>query len=146
VPRDDDHRSVTLSRAAPGAFTLTNPAGGSISVGAAPTDFTPVELLLAALAGCAAVNIEELTSRRAVPDSFVITAEGYKARDDSGNHLEELRVLVEAVFPEGADGDAARAILPRVVDQTRDRICTVSRTVKRGTAVDYVVLDSSVED
>jgi uncharacterized OsmC-like protein len=42
-------------------------------------------------------------------------------------------------FPEGAEGDAARAILPRAVKLSHDRLCTVSRTVEIGTPVKSTV-------
>jgi putative redox protein len=132
-------RSVRLERVGPGAFRVTNAAGGTLDIGVNEDDFTPVELLLAALAGCAAVNVEELTSRRAEPTSFAVTADGHKVRDETGGRMEDLRLLFETVFPEGEAGDAARATLPRFVKQTHDRICTVSRTVGLGTDVAYVV-------
>lgn len=134
-------RSVRLERVGRGAFRVTNAAGGTLDIGVAEGDFTPVELLLAALAGCAAVNVEELTSRRAEPTSFAVTADGHKVRDETGGRMEDLRLLFETVFPEGEGGDAARASLPRFVKQTHDRICTVSRTVGLGTDVAYVVAD-----
>lgn len=133
----DSLRSVTLERVARGGFRVSNGAGATLEVGVGADDFTPVELLLAALAGCAAVNIEELTSRRAEPEVFTITAEGHKVRDETGGRMRDLRLLIEAVFPDGEAGDAARAVLPRVVAQTHDRICTVSRTVALGTDVEY---------
>ncbi len=43
-----------------------------------------------------------------------------------------LRLVFDGVFPDGEDGDAARAVPPRTMAQTRDRICTVSNTVHRG--------------
>lgn len=133
----DTRRAVTLTRVGPGQFRITNAAGGTIEVGSADTDFSPVELLLAALAGCAAINVEELTSRRAEPVSFDVVAEGHKVRDETGGRMTDLRLLFETVFPEGEAGDAARAILPRVLAQTHDRICTVSRTVGLGSDVAY---------
>ncbi len=142
---DDSLRSVSLTRVGPGAFRLTNAAGGTLDVGVTETDFTPVELLLAALAGCAAINVEELTGRRAEPTRFDVVAEGHKVRDETGGRMTDLRLLFETVFPEGAAGDAARASLPRFVQQTHDRICTVSRTVGLGTDVAYVVADPADE-
>jgi putative redox protein len=38
-------------------------------------------------------------------------------------------------FPDGADGDAARAVLPEAVQRSHDRICTVGRTVELGTPI-----------
>ncbi|MCW2813394.1 MAG: OsmC-like protein [Nocardioides sp.] len=137
----DTRRSVDLTRVGPGAFRITNAAGGTIDLGVTDTDFTPVELLLAALAGCAAINVEELTGRRAEPTSFGVLAEGHKVRDETGGRMQDLRLVFDAVFPEGEGGDAARASLPRFLQQTHDRICTVSRTVGLGSDVAYELAD-----
>ncbi len=45
-------------------------------------DFTPVELLLAALAGCSAIDVDAITGKRAAALSFDVRAEGDKIRDD----------------------------------------------------------------
>jgi len=39
------------------------------------------------------------------------------------------------VFPAGADGDAARAVLPDAIRKSHDRLCTVGRTVELGTPI-----------
>jgi hypothetical protein len=41
-------------------------------------------------------------------------------------------------FPAGADGDRARDVLRRALAQSRDRLCTVSRTVQLPTPVSYL--------
>ena len=41
-------------------------------------------------------------------------------------------------FPEGEDGDQAREVMPRAIAQTRDRLCTVGRTVQVGAPIEYV--------
>ncbi|MFB9314659.1 OsmC family protein [Nocardioides plantarum] len=140
-PTHDSLRSVSLARVGPGAFRITNAAGGTLDVGVSDTDFSPVELLLAALAGCAAINVEELTGRRAEPTRFEVVAEGDKVRDETGGRMENLRLLFDTVFPEGEGGDKARESLPRFLQQTHDRICTVSRTVGLGSDVAYVLAD-----
>ena len=38
-------------------------------------------------------------------------------------------------FPDGPEGDAARALLPDAVHRSHDRWCTVSRTVELPTPV-----------
>jgi putative redox protein len=38
-------------------------------------------------------------------------------------------------FPEGADGDQARELIPRAVRASHERACTVSRTIEAGTPV-----------
>ena len=50
----------------------------------------------------------------------------------------QLTVTFDVTFPEGEDGDAAREILPRTLQQIQDRLCTVGRTVDPRRAVAYV--------
>jgi uncharacterized OsmC-like protein len=133
---DDTHRSVTVERIAAGTFAAVNERGGRIVLGAgAGAEFTPVELLMTAIAGCTAIDVDILTSRRAEPDSFEIAVDANKVRDEEGNHLANIEVTYRLSFPAGADGDKARAILPEAVQQSHDRLCTVSRTVELATPV-----------
>jgi putative redox protein len=133
---DVSHRSVTVERVETGRFAAVNDRGGRVvfSTGRGE-EFTPVDLLLAAIGGCTAVDVDAVTSRRAEPDSFEIVVDADKARDDGGNHLVNIEVTYRITFPAGADGDKARAILPEIVRQSHDRLCTVSRTVELGTPV-----------
>lgn len=39
-------------------------------------------------------------------------------------------------FPDGEAGDAARAVLPKAVAESHDRLCTVGRTVELPTPVE----------
>ncbi|HEY1705351.1 MAG TPA: OsmC family protein [Trebonia sp.] len=134
----DTHRQVSLERAERGQYTVTNARGGQITVGSAAEGtsyFTPVELLLAAIGGCTAVDVDFVTARRAEPDRFEIEVGGESVRDDHGNHVTDITVTFRVAFPDGADGDKARAILPDIVQKSHDRLCTVSRTVELGTTV-----------
>jgi uncharacterized OsmC-like protein len=131
-------RSVSLTRTGPRTFEVFNSRGGRITLGEGDTsDFTAVELLLAATAGCSAVDVDYLTSRRAEPDSFDVTAQAPKLHDAEGNHLGEVEVDFRVRFPAGPDGDRAREFLERAVAMSRDRLCTVSRTVQLPTPVAY---------
>jgi uncharacterized OsmC-like protein len=67
---------------------------------------------------------------------FDVTSEGEKVRDGAENHLTDIEVTFRVRFPEGQAGDRARERLPRAIEQTRDRLCTVSRTVQRGAPID----------
>ncbi|MFK5635540.1 MULTISPECIES: OsmC family protein [unclassified Ornithinimicrobium] len=139
---DDAHRSVTLTRTGSATFEARNVRGGTIPVGSGgedPSAFTPVELLLVAIAGCSGIDVDLLTSRLAEPESFEISAGGDKVRDGDGNHLGPITVTVSVTFPDGQAGDAARDRLPDAVAKSRDRLCTVSRTVQLPTPVSYEV-------
>jgi len=132
----DSHRSVTITRTSAGRYTAVNGRGGVLDFGTGDIDaFTPVELFLAAIGGCTAVDVDILTTRRAEPDSFVVQVDGEKVRDEGGNRMDELSVTFRVRFPEGEGGDAARALLPDAVERSHDRLCTVSRTVELGTPV-----------
>ena len=56
-------------------------------------------------------------------------------RDGVENHLGDIEITFTVRFPEGAEGDRARERLPKAIAQSRDRLCTVSRTVQRGADV-----------
>jgi putative redox protein len=130
------HRTVTVERAAQGVFTVTNTRGGQITFGTGSgTDFTPTELLLAAIGGCTAIDVDILTSRRAEPDQFRVRVDASKVRDTGGNRLTDVEVTFQIKFPAGEHGDDARGILPDAVKKSHDRLCTVGRTVELGTPI-----------
>lgn len=133
------HRSVSMTRVEKGRYEATNARGGSMIVGGGgeSADFTPVELLLVAMASCSATDVDFITSRIAEPTAFDVVAEGEKLKNDGENHLGDLEITFRVRFPEGDEGDRARTRLPRAIAQSRDRLCTVSRTVQRGTPITY---------
>ena len=135
---DDTLRSVTLKRTSLGQFEVSNARGGTITIGTGDgADFTPVELLLVAIGGCTAADVDYITSKRAEPDSFVVHVTGDKIRDETGgNRLTNLAVALGVTFPADAAGDAAREMLPRAARMSHDRLCTVSRTVQLGSPVE----------
>jgi len=141
-PGDPTLRAVELTRIGEQRYKATNRRGGVLPVGSgADPDFTPVELLLAALAGCAAVDIDLITGKRTAATTFDMRTTAHKVRDEQGSHLVDLTIHVDVRFPEGEAGDRAREMLPRAIQQTRDRLCTVGRTVALGAPVDYVEED-----
>ena len=76
-----------------------------------------------------------VTGRRAEAESFEVVVEADKVRDDVGNILQDITLTFRVGFPDGADGDKARDMLPRAARTSHDRTCTVSRTVEAGTSV-----------
>ncbi len=133
---DSAHRSIRLERIENSRYLVTNDRGGQISIGKGEgTDFTPVDLLLAGIGGCTAIDVDILTSRRAEPDAFEVLVDAEKVRDAAGNRLTDIVVTFRIRFPDGEPGDAARALLPDTVRKSHDRLCTVSRTVELGTPI-----------
>jgi uncharacterized OsmC-like protein len=129
---------MDLTQIGEGRYKAVNVRGGVLPIGTGDDpDFTPVELLLAALAGCTAIDVGLITGKRAQPEEFGIQVEGHKIRDDGGSHLVDLSVTVAIRFPEGEAGDRAREVLPRAIRQTGDRLCTVGRTLQLGTSIEY---------
>jgi len=130
------HRVVTVQRIAGGEFAAVNSRGGRITFGTGSgTEFTPTEMLLAAIGGCTAIDVDILTSRRAEPERFEVQVDADKVRDEFCNRLTGIEVTFRIAFPAGEQGDAARAILPNVVGKSHDRLCTVGRTVEIGTPI-----------
>ena len=139
VPGSDPHVTVDLAKVGEHLFQATNARGATITIGdGAGTEFTPVELLLAAMAACGSLDIDYITGKRAPFASFAARATGLKVRDEDGNHLVDLEVVYDATFPEGEGGDAARDVLPSAIQRSQDRLCTVGRTLTLGSPVSYV--------
>ncbi len=144
APSDETLRLVDLTRMGKERYKATNRRGGVLPIGSGEDpDFTPVELLLAALGGCAAVDIDLITGKRVEPTTFEMRTTGHKVRDEHGSHLVGLTIHLDVRFPDGDDGDRARDMLPRAIQQTRDRLCSVGRTVALGEPVEYVEEDLS---
>ncbi len=135
----DSLRSVQIERIAAGRYRATNVRGGEIVFGSGDTDFTPVELLLAALGGCTGIDVDIATSRHAEPTEFTVTASGNKVSDEAGEHLTNLEVRFHVTFGDGDAADRARTILPRAARTSHDKLCTVSRTIELGTPVTSLV-------
>ncbi len=144
---DDTSRSVDMERVEAGRYLLRNRRGGSITIGSGgDQDFTPVELLLAAIGGCTAIDVDLITSRRAEPDQFSVRVSGDKVRDDNGNRMQDLTVEFRVTFPDGEAGDAARDMLPRALQRSHDRLCTVSRTVELGTPIEAGISEPGISE
>jgi putative redox protein len=132
----DGHRQVSIARVAAGKYAVTNVRGGTIAVGTGTdAEFTPVELLLAAIGACTSADVDVLTSRRAEPTSFTVEVGAEKVHDLDGSRLKDIAVTFRVSFPAGAGGDAARDLLPGAVRRSHDSLCTVGKTVELGTPI-----------
>jgi putative redox protein len=137
---EDTHRSVSIERTASSRYTVTNARGGQLTMASGDgPDFTPVELLLAAIGGCTAVDVDLVTSRRAEPEAFAVEVGAEKVSEGGVHYLTDITVTFRIRFPEGEGGDSARAILPDIVRKSHDRLCTVGVSVERGTPITPVI-------
>ncbi len=133
---EDSLRSVEVERVGTHLFRATNSRGSTLTFGSGDApEFSPVELLLVAIGGCTALDVDYIVGKRAEPETFTFTARGDKIRDEGGNRMTNLEVTMRVTFPDGPGGDAAREVLPSALQRSHDRLCTVSRTVELGTPV-----------
>jgi putative redox protein len=127
----DGLRRVSLERTSKGRMLAHNERGSSLAIGMGEDcDFTPVELLLVAIAGCTAIDVDLITGKRSAPEDFTIDASGVKIRDQHGNRLVELGLDFRVRFPDTDAGRAAEDVLARAIEASHDRLCTVTRTVE----------------
>lgn len=130
--------AVHLVRTSEGRYLAMNRNGVEIELGRGHDLFSPVELLLAALAGCAAIDLDAATSRHAEPEVFKVGVEAEKS-SEGGNHLEDVKVTFSLRFPETAEGNEARSMVERVLKLSHDKLCTVSRSLENHTPVTMAV-------
>ncbi len=139
---DDTHRHIAIERLDEGVYLARNARGIELRFGSKdPHGFTPVELLLTALAGCSAVDVDVVTGRRSPAQTFRAEVDAEVVRDQRGNLLRDIELTFTVRFPPGAAGDAARQILPRAVRTSHERTCTVSRTIEAGVPVRVTIAD-----
>ena len=135
----DAHRSVSIERLSKARYRATNAEGDTIVVGEGDGSFSPIELLLTALAACTAIDVDYIVGKRDEPASFRVRSEANKVRDEGGNHLTDIVLTFDARFEDTEAGNAAQDVMARAVKQSHDRLCTVSRTVELGTKVQSVI-------
>lgn len=141
-------RSVTLTRDTQGHFTVTNNRGGTMTVGTGDDEsFTPVELFLAAISCCSAIDVDFLTTKRTEPERFSAVAHGDKMKSDVyGNFMDQLRVVFDVAFPDTAEGKRSTEFLPTAIEKSQNRLCTVSRTVAGGVPVSFSTAATNTAD
>ncbi len=142
--RQDDpgYRHVELQRLGQKRYQATNAEGVTLEFGQGEGLMTPVELLLAAIAGCSAVDVDVVTSRRVEPEEFRVSSSGVKYTDEEGgSRLGDVELSFRVKFPEGKAGEKAASLVPRLVELSKTKDCTVSRTVEHETQVSMRVED-----
>ncbi|WP_284749753.1 OsmC family protein [Amycolatopsis sp. RTGN1] len=116
------------------SFVGRNDRGASVRLGRTGAEgaFSPAELLQIAAAGCSAVTAEELITRRVGEDAkFRVTVSA--DRREGASELDAVHVAFDVDVSTLA-GDQREA-LAGAVDRAIERLCTVSRTLKKGIPV-----------
>ncbi|TRX62289.1 OsmC family protein [Corynebacterium hiratae] len=128
---------VDVTRVDTGHYRATNAAGASLEFGQGEGLLSPVELLLAAVAGCSAVDVDVVTSRRTEPKLFDVHAEGTRVNEDGASRLSDVNVAFSLRFPDTDAGRQAQSMVERLVRISHEKDCTVSRTVENPTNVTF---------
>lgn len=129
-------KQVTLTREAEGVYLARNADGAELRFGYnVDNALSSIELLMVAIAGCSATDLDMMTSRRAEPTKFDVTVDAQKVAGTSPAFLRNIEVLFDVAFPEGEDGDKARARIGAALKAAEEKTCTVSRTVSHGSPV-----------
>lgn len=129
--------NVNVTRVDTGHYRATNAAGATLEFGSGEGLLSPVELLLAAVAGCSAVDVDVVTSRRTEPELFDVHVEGTRVNEDGASRLSDVNVEFSLRFPDTDAGRQAQSMVERLVRISHDKDCTVSRTVENPTNVTF---------
>lgn len=111
--------------------------GATLDFGVGEGLLTPVELLLAAIAGCSSVDVDAGTSRRSTPEVFEVLASALKLTEDGAVRLDEVQVDFDVRFPADEQGAKAQKMVDRLIQLSEQKDCTVSRTVEHPTEVTF---------
>lgn len=137
--QDPNYRAVNVERVASRRYRATNATGDSLEFGQGEGLLTPVELLLAAIAGCSAIDVDVVTGRRAEAEEFSVTSSGLRTVEENGAvRMDDIEVSFNVRFPATEAGEKAQAMVDRLIRLSAEKDCTVSRTVEHGSSVTFI--------
>lgn len=137
--QDPNYRAVNVERVASRRYRATNAKGDSLEFGQGEGLLTPVELLLAAIAGCSAIDVDVVTGRRAEAEEFSVTSSGIRQVDENGAvRMDDIEVSFNVRFPATEAGEKAQSMVDRLIRLSAEKDCTVSRTVEHGSNVTFI--------
>ncbi|MFI6097863.1 OsmC family protein [Lentzea sp. NPDC051213] len=118
---------IQVERVGEHEFEASNGRGASVRIGRKDQEgsFSPVELLVAAAAGCAMVTAETLILRRTGGERLSAVAD--EVRSESGNEVVTIPVTLSYDLSAVDDPEALEIVVRRAVEQ----FCTVTRTLKQ---------------
>ncbi|MDN5758032.1 MAG: OsmC family protein [Tomitella sp.] len=132
------HTDLWVERTGTRRYTGRSSRGAEVLVGSddVPGVFTPGELLKIALAACSGMSTDKPLSRR-LGDEYDATVRVHGDVDRDNEWYPVLHETLELDLSE-LEPDAQER-LQVVVERAIDRVCTVGRTLQRGTEVDLSI-------
>jgi uncharacterized OsmC-like protein len=121
-------------------YTGHSSRGAEVLVGSESVDgvFTPGELMKIALAACSGMSSDAPLARRLGDDyQATVRVSGDADRDEERYPLLEEALEIDLSGLDDAEKERVLTVVQRAVDQ----VCTVGRTLKSGTKVDFQVVD-----
>src|ERR1700761_614063 len=121
-------------------YTGRSSRGAQVLVGAEDVAgvFTPGELLKIALAACSGMSTDEPLARRLGDDyQAVVRVSGAADREQERYPLLEETLELDLSGLSDAEKERVRVVVNRAIDL----VCTVGRTLKTGTTVNFEVTD-----
>lgn len=107
------------------------PIDGAPAVGGEGLGARPMELLLSALGGCAAIDVVGiLVKQRQTVDDLAVTVEGERGEGEPA-----LFTRIHVHFE--VSGPAHERAVARAVELSMDKYCSVARTLEHTAAIDY---------
>lgn len=118
---------IEIERVGDHEFVASNGRGATVRIGRKGQEgtFSPVELLVAAAAGCAVVTSETLILRRTGGEELSAVADAVQS--ESGNEVISIPVTLSYDLSSVDDPEALETVVRRAVEQ----FCTVTRTLKQ---------------
>ncbi|OBA58273.1 hypothetical protein A5647_21390 [Mycobacterium sp. 1100029.7] len=123
-------------------YTGNSSRGAQVLIGSEDVDgvFTPGELLKIALAACSGMSSDQPLARRLGDDyQAVVRVSGDADRDEEV--YPRLQETLELDLSGLSDDERDRLLV--VVNRAIDLVCTVGRTLKAGTTVDFEVVSKA---
>ncbi len=121
-------------------YTGRSSRGAEVLVGSEDVEgvFTPGELMKIALAACSGMSSDQPLARRLGDDYQArIEVSGPADRDQERYPLLQETLQIDLSGLSDADAERVRVVVSRAIDQ----VCTVGRTLKSGTKVDFEIAD-----
>ncbi|MEB4208798.1 OsmC family protein [Mycobacterium sp. 94-17] len=129
-----------VERTATRRYTGYSSRGAQVLVGSEDVEgvFTPGELLKIALAACSGMSSDQPLARRLGDDyKAVITVSGVADREQERYPLLEETLEIDLSALSGDERERLLVVVGRAIDQ----VCTVGRTLKSGTTVNFEISD-----